>query len=101
MQEALGEDKLLIGKIANQSYVKAVQIEFFTASNDSIENLLLGAEAGQVVQAHVPVRVPCTSDLTDYIAAFLEIMHTLDVVNGWPKETIPVHSHGVQSMTSL
>ena len=71
VQEALGEDKLLIGKIANQSYVKAVQIESFAASNGSIENLLLGAEAGQVVQAHVPVRVPCTSDLTNYIAAFL------------------------------
>ncbi len=30
-----------------------------------------GTEAGQVIQAHVPVDIPCTGDLTDYIAAFL------------------------------
>ena len=71
VQEALGDDNLLIGKVANQSYVKAVQIEVFKASNSSIQSLLLGAEVGQVVQAHVPVKVSCTSDLTDYIAAFL------------------------------
>ena len=71
VQEALGDDKLLIGKVANQSYVKAVQIEFFSPSNSSIEELILGAEVGQVVQAHVPVGVKCSSDLTDYIAAFL------------------------------
>ena len=71
VQEALGDDKLLIGKVANQSYVKAVQIEFFRNNNDSINSLMLGVEAGQVVQAHVPIQVPCTNDLTDYIAAFL------------------------------
>ena len=71
VQEALGNDKLLIGKVANQSYVKAVQIEFFTADNRSINSLMLGASVGQVMQAHVPVNVPCTGDLTDYIAAFL------------------------------
>ena len=71
VQEALGDDKLLIGKVVNQSYVKAVQIEFFRNNNDSINSLMLGAQVGQVVQAHVPIQVPCTSDLTDYIAAFL------------------------------
>ena len=71
VQEALGDDNLLIGKVANQSYVKAVQIEGFRASNGSIESLLLGSKAGQVMQAHVPVGVPCASDLTNYIAAFL------------------------------
>ena len=71
VQEALGDDDLLIGKVATQSYVIAVQIEFFEASNSNIQSLLLGAEVGQVMQAHVPVGVSCTSDLTDYIAAFL------------------------------
>ena len=71
VQQALGDDKLLIGKVANQSYVKAVQLEYFTADNKSINSLMLGASVGQVMQAHVPVSVPCTSDLTDYIAAFL------------------------------
>ena len=71
VQEALGDDKLLIGKVANQSYVKAVQIESFQNNNESITSLMLGSQVGQVVQAHVPVSVSCTSDLTDYIAAFL------------------------------
>ena len=71
VQEALGEDKLLIGKVANQSYVKSVQIEVFKPNNDSINSLILGAEVGQVVQAHVPVKVPCSGDLTNYMAAFL------------------------------
>ena len=71
VQEALGDDNLLIGKVANQSYVKAVQIENFGATNNSIQSLLLGAQVGQVIQAHVPVKVKCTSDLTDYMAAFL------------------------------
>ena len=70
VQEALGDNNLLIGKIANQSYVKAAQIEFFEASNSSIQSLLLGVSVGQVMQAHVPINVSCTSDLTDYIAAF-------------------------------
>ena len=71
VQEALGDDNLLIGKVANQSYVKAVQIEFFEASNSSIQSLQLGVTVGQVMQAHAPISVSCTSDLTDYIAAFL------------------------------
>ena len=71
VQEALGDDNLLIGKVANQSYVKAVQIENFGATNNSIQSLLLGAQVGQVIQAHVPVKVKCTSDLTNYMAAFL------------------------------
>ena len=71
VQEALGDDKLLIGKVANQSYVKAVQIEFFTPDNKSINSLMLGAQAGQIMQAHVPRNVSCTGDLTDYMAAFL------------------------------
>ncbi len=69
VQEALGDDNLLIGKVANQSYVKAVQIEGFRAANSSIQSLLLGAKVGQVMQAHIPA--PCTGDLTNYMAAFL------------------------------
>ena len=71
VQEALGNDNLLIGKVPGQPYVKAVQIEFFGANNNSINSLLLGIKTGQVVQAHVPVGVSCSSDLTDWIAAFL------------------------------
>ena len=71
VQDALGEDKLLIGKKTGQPYVKAAQIEYFYNSNDSIKWLMAGANLGKVVQAHVPVNVSCTSDLTDYIAAFL------------------------------
>ena len=71
VQEALGPDGLLIGKQPNQTYVKAVQLEFFRSHNNSINDLMFGAKAGQVMQAHVPVMVPCTRDLTDYIAAFL------------------------------
>ena len=71
VQKALGNDNLLIGKVAGQPYVKAVQIEFFRAENDSIIELMLGVSAGQVIQAHVPIFVPCSSDLTDFIAAFL------------------------------
>lgn len=44
VQEALGDDKLLIGKVANQSYVKAIQIEFFRNNNDS---LMLGVRWGE------------------------------------------------------
>ena len=71
VQEALGDDNLLIGKVSNQSYVKAVQIEFFSPSNNSIVELMLGATVGQVVQAHVPVSQNCHEDLTNYMAAFL------------------------------
>ena len=71
VQEALGNDKLLIGKVADQPYVKSVQIEFFAANNDSINSLMIGANVGQVMQTHVPITVPCSSDLTDYVAAFL------------------------------
>ena len=71
VQDALGDNKLLIGKVPGQPYVKAVQMEMFGANNDSINSLLLGTKVGQVIQAHVPERVPCSSDLTDYIATFL------------------------------
>ena len=71
VQEALGNDKLLIGKVPGQPYVKAVQIEVFRPDNNSINELLSGLSTGQVVQAHVPTNVPCSSDLTDHIAAFL------------------------------
>ena len=71
VQNALGNDNLLIGKAANQSYVKAVQIEFFHPNNDSIVELMLGVEVGQVMQAHVPITQDCCEDLTNYIAAFL------------------------------
>jgi hypothetical protein len=74
VQEALGNDKLLIGKVPNQPYVKAVQIEFFVPSNKSITELLGGAGSGQVIQAHKGLSMKpsgCTGDLTDVIAAFL------------------------------
>ena len=67
VQEALGDYKLLVGKVANQSCVKAVQIDGFKPINRSILALMLGAQVGQVVQVHVPAK----SDLTDYMAAFL------------------------------
>ena len=70
VQEALGDDNLLIGKVTNQSYVKAVQIEVFTPSNRSIVELMLGPAVRQVTEAHVPV-ADCNKDLTNYIAAFL------------------------------
>ena len=71
VQKALGDDNLLIGKVPDQPFVKAVQIEYFRPDNDSINALILGASVGQYVQAHVPISVSCSSDLTDYIAAFL------------------------------
>lgn len=71
VQQALGEDKLLIGKTTDQPYVKCAQIENFSANNGSINELMLGVENKKFVQAHVPVREHCTNDLTDYMAAFL------------------------------
>ena len=65
------DDNLLFGKFPNQSYVKAIQMEYFEPNKDSINALMLGVEVGQVVQAHVPINVSCSSNLTDYIAAFL------------------------------
>ena len=70
VQEALGNDKLLIGKIPGQPYVKAVQIEGFKPSNSSINELLNGTNSGQVIQAHAE-GTRCTEDLTNWIAAFL------------------------------
>lgn len=69
VQAALGDDKLLIGKVPMQVNVKAVQIESFTPKNNSIVNLMEGLSNGQVVQTHI--QGDCTRDLTDYIAAFL------------------------------
>jgi len=40
-KEALGDDKLVIGKVANQSYVKDVQIKSFRPSNSSTVPQLL------------------------------------------------------------
>ena len=71
VQRALGDDKLLIGKVSNQSFVKSVQMEYFQPNNDSINELMLGVTNGKVMQAHVPVQVDCTGDLTNYLAAFL------------------------------
>ena len=71
VQKALGDSKLLIGKVPDQPYVKAVQIEFFEANNDSINDLMEGVKNGKVMQAHVPVGIDCTGDLTKYMAAFL------------------------------
>ena len=70
-QKALGDDKLLIGKVPDQPYVKAVQLEVFQASNDSINDLMEGVQNGKVMQAHVPVGVDCAGDITNYMAAFL------------------------------
>ena len=69
VQEALGGDKLLIGKTTDQPYVKCAQIEFFSASNASINELMIGVKNKKFVQAHISER--CTNDLTDYMAAFL------------------------------
>ena len=71
VQDALGDDNLLIGKFSNQSYVKSIQIEFFHPSNGSIIEIMLGVTVGQVIQAHVPVPEDCSGDLTNYMAAFL------------------------------
>ena len=74
VQAALGDDKLLIGKVPNQPFVKAVQIEFFVPNNASINELLSGADSGQVIQAHKGLSMKpsgCSGDLTDVIAAFL------------------------------
>ena len=71
VQEALGEDKLLIGKTSDQPYVRSAQIEFFSASNASINELMLGVKNKKFVQAHVPVSERCTNDFTNYMAAFL------------------------------
>ena len=71
VQKALGDSKLLIGKVPDQPYVKAVQIEFFEANNNSINDLMEGVKNGKVMQAHVPVGIDCTGDLTKYMAAFL------------------------------
>ena len=71
MQQQLGDDKLLIGKTPDQPYVKAAQIEFFEANNDSINALLEGVKNGKVMQFHVPINFSCKGDLTDIMAAFL------------------------------
>ena len=70
-QQQLGDDKLLIGKVPDQPYVKSVQIEYFDAHNDSINGLMEGVKNGKVMQAHVPVHIDCKGDTTDYLAAFL------------------------------
>ena len=71
VQNTLGDDKLLIGKVPTQPYVKAVQLEKFHANNDSINDLILGITNGHVMQAHVPIEVSCKGDITDYLATFL------------------------------
>ena len=54
-----------------------MQIERFETNNDSINSLMLGAKVGQVMQAHVPINVSCSSDLTDYISAFLIVLENI------------------------
>ena len=73
VQEKLGNDKLLIGKVPDQPYVKAVQIEFFESNNDSINNLMEGVKNGKVMQAHVGLSKNnnCKGDITNTLAAFL------------------------------
>ena len=73
MQQQLGNDKLLIGKVPDQPYVKAIQIEVFVPNNRSITALMEGVKMGKVVQAHMG-HLPadgCKADMTSYIAAFL------------------------------
>ena len=71
VQKALGHDKLLIGKVPDQPFVKAIQLEFFDAKNNSINDLMEGVSNGKVMQAHVPVGTDCTGDITNYMATFL------------------------------
>ena len=71
VQQQLGNDKLLIGKKPDQPYVKSASIEFFEATNRSINLLMEGVKNGTVMQAHVPITVDCKGDTTDYLAAFL------------------------------
>ena len=71
VQDALGNERLLIGKVPDQPYVKAAQIEFFHPNNDSINNLTEGVRNGKVMQAHMALGAPCEGDITDYLAAFL------------------------------
>ena len=76
VQAALGDDKLLIGKVPDQPYVKSVQIEMFHANNASINNLMLGVEMGKVIQAHVALTDlkhigGCAGNIADHLAAFL------------------------------
>ena len=70
VQDALGADRQLIGKVPGQPYVKAVQIEVFKPDNNSINELLSGLSTGQVIQAHAS-GTSCLGDITDWIAAFL------------------------------
>ena len=53
VQQKLGDDKLLIGKVPDQPYVKAVQIESFSPNNRSINSLMEGVKNGKVIQAHM------------------------------------------------
>ena len=73
VQQKLGDDKLLIGKVPDQPYVKAVQIEFFEPNNDSINSLMEGVKNGKVMQAHIGLRKnnSCKGDITNTLAAFL------------------------------
>ena len=73
VQQQLGDDKLLIGKVPDQPYVKAVQIERFAANNASINALMLGVKLGKVMQAHMEDLPPngCKGDITNHLAAFL------------------------------
>ena len=73
MQQQLGNDKLLIGKVPDQPYVKAIQIEGFRPNNGSINALMEAVRMGKVVQAHMS-DLPangCKGNMTSHIAAFL------------------------------
>ena len=66
VQEALGQDKILIGKRVNHTYVKAV--EYLKNSINSIKDLIVG----KVMQVHVPVNISCSGDTRLlYITTFL------------------------------
>ena len=70
VQQQLGDDKLLIGKKANQPYVKAAQIDAFGPKNASINVLMEGVKNGLVMQAHL-FGTDCKGDITSGLAAFL------------------------------
>lgn len=74
VQDALGNDRLLIGKEPDQPYVKAAQFEFFRPNNESINNITEGVRNGKVMQAHMALGTPCEGDITDFLAAFLIAM---------------------------
>eukprot|EP01079_Euglenida_sp_SAG-EU17-18_P000692 gene692-384_t len=68
----VGSTGVLIGKKPDQLGINAYQIEFFTASEDSIAELQAGVKQGYLVQAHTHSADTCgCSCMNDTAAAFL------------------------------